>query len=218
MMGGNLYRVKPEVRPLWCKLWCVFEGRRKRGLTSVKPKDSGFFVMEEIRISKKNQIGKSDFYCSPVITTHPSYSKSINDVPNISWNGSVGVENGSYFEYIFFVRCVMSHHGRLSRWCLHPKPTSRFRNEPAGRQELILRIPLFLQRGRCGCSDIKQRRAVDLYFCSNQNSEQALSQRAIGVRGYYKRIRWAQRSETGKNGVTMADVNGDGFLIFMYVG
>src|SRR6185295_14181004 len=61
LMGGNLYRVKPEVGRYDASYGVFLKGDGTGSFTSVKPKDSGFFVDGEIRDIKKITIGKSDF-------------------------------------------------------------------------------------------------------------------------------------------------------------
>jgi hypothetical protein len=60
-MGGNLYRVKPEVGRYDASYGVFLKGDGKGGFLSVKPKDSGFFVDGEARDIKKIKIGQADF-------------------------------------------------------------------------------------------------------------------------------------------------------------
>ena len=61
IMGGNLYRVKPEIGRYDASNGVFLKGDGSGGFTTIKPKDSGFFVDGEIRDIKKIKIGKSDF-------------------------------------------------------------------------------------------------------------------------------------------------------------
>jgi len=72
MMGGNLYRVKPEVGRYDASYGVFFERRWNWQLFLVKPKDSGFFVDGEIRDIKKSRSGNLIICWSPAITT-PAY-------------------------------------------------------------------------------------------------------------------------------------------------
>ncbi len=61
LMGGNLYRVKPEVGRYDASYGVFLKGDGKGGFTSIKAKESGFFVDGEIRDIKKIKIGKWDY-------------------------------------------------------------------------------------------------------------------------------------------------------------
>jgi hypothetical protein len=61
IMGGNLYRVKPEIGRYDASYGVFLKGDGSGGFTTIKPKDSGFFVDGEIRDIKKINIGKSGF-------------------------------------------------------------------------------------------------------------------------------------------------------------
>ena len=61
MMGGNLYRAKPEVGRYDASYGVFLKGDGTGSFTSVKAKDSGFFVDGETRDIKKIKIGRSDF-------------------------------------------------------------------------------------------------------------------------------------------------------------
>jgi hypothetical protein len=61
MMGGNLYRAKPEVGRYDASYGVFLKGDGAGNFISIKAKDSGFFVDGEIREIKKIMIGKSDF-------------------------------------------------------------------------------------------------------------------------------------------------------------
>lgn len=61
LMGGNLYRVKPEVGRYDASYGVYLKGDGKGNFISFKPKDSGFFVDGETRDIKKIKIGKGDF-------------------------------------------------------------------------------------------------------------------------------------------------------------
>ena len=61
MMGGNLYKVKPEVGRYDASYGVFLRGDGKGNFISVKPKDSGFFVDGEVRDIKKIKIGNSEF-------------------------------------------------------------------------------------------------------------------------------------------------------------
>jgi hypothetical protein len=60
-MGGNLYRVKPEVGRYDASYGVFLKGDGTGRFISVKPKDCGFFVDGETRDIKKIRIGKADF-------------------------------------------------------------------------------------------------------------------------------------------------------------
>jgi len=61
LMGGNLYRVKPEVGRYDASYGVFLKGDGKGNFISVRAKDSGFFVDGEVRDIKKIAIGKSDY-------------------------------------------------------------------------------------------------------------------------------------------------------------
>jgi enediyne biosynthesis protein E4 len=61
LMGGNLYRVKPEVGRYDASYGVFLKGDGKGNFVSIKAKDSGFFVDGEVRDIKKIAIGKSDY-------------------------------------------------------------------------------------------------------------------------------------------------------------
>jgi hypothetical protein len=61
LMGGNFYRVKPEVGRYDASYGVFLKGDGNGNFISIKPKDSGFFVDGEVRDIKKIVIGKSDY-------------------------------------------------------------------------------------------------------------------------------------------------------------
>ncbi|MBS1507111.1 MAG: VCBS repeat-containing protein [Bacteroidetes bacterium] len=61
LMGGNLYRVKPEVGRYDASYGVFLKGDGKGNFSNIKTKDSGFFVDGEVRDIKKIKIGKSDY-------------------------------------------------------------------------------------------------------------------------------------------------------------
>ena len=61
LMGGNFYRVKPEVGRYDASYGVFLKGDGKGNFTYIKPKESGFFVDGEVRDVKKIVIGKSNY-------------------------------------------------------------------------------------------------------------------------------------------------------------
>lgn len=61
LMGGNLYRVKPEVGRYDASYGVFLKGDGKGGLTNVRQKDSGFRVDGEVRDIRKIRIGTVDY-------------------------------------------------------------------------------------------------------------------------------------------------------------
>src|SRR5260221_10309119 len=61
LMGGNFYRVKPEVGRYDASYEVFLKGDGKGNFTYIKPKESGFFVDVEVRDVKKFVIGKSNY-------------------------------------------------------------------------------------------------------------------------------------------------------------
>jgi hypothetical protein len=60
LMGGNLYRVKPEVGRYDASYGVFLSGDGKGNFATIKNKDSGFFVDGELRDIKKIKIGNSE--------------------------------------------------------------------------------------------------------------------------------------------------------------
>jgi opacity protein-like surface antigen len=60
LMGGNLYRVKPEVGRYDASFGVFMKGDGKGGFKTIRPKDCGFFVDGEIRDIKTIRIGNLD--------------------------------------------------------------------------------------------------------------------------------------------------------------
>jgi len=61
LMGGNFYNVKPEVGRYDASYGVYLKGDGKGNFTSIKPKESGFFVDGEVRDIQKIVIGKSNY-------------------------------------------------------------------------------------------------------------------------------------------------------------
>lgn len=61
LMGGNFYNVKPEVGRYDASYGVYLKGDGKGNFTSIKPKESGFFVDGEVRDIQKIAIGKSNY-------------------------------------------------------------------------------------------------------------------------------------------------------------
>ncbi|HEV8513217.1 MAG TPA: VCBS repeat-containing protein, partial [Cyclobacteriaceae bacterium] len=61
LMGGNFYKVKPEAGRYDASYGVYLKGNGKGDFSSVKPKDSGFFVDGEVRDIQKIVIRKSDY-------------------------------------------------------------------------------------------------------------------------------------------------------------
>ncbi len=61
LMGGNLYRVKPEVGRYDASYGVFLKGDGKGNFTNIPSKESGFFVDGEVRDIKKIRIGKEDY-------------------------------------------------------------------------------------------------------------------------------------------------------------
>jgi hypothetical protein len=61
LMGGNLYRVKPEIGRYDASYGVFLKGNGKGQFESVMPSASGFFVDGEVRDIKKIVIGNSDY-------------------------------------------------------------------------------------------------------------------------------------------------------------
>jgi hypothetical protein len=61
LMGGNLYRVKPEVGRYDASYGVFLKGNGKGQFESIKPNVSGFFVDGEVRDIKQITIGKSPY-------------------------------------------------------------------------------------------------------------------------------------------------------------
>ena len=60
LMGGNLYRVKPEIGRYDASYGVFLKGDGKGEFEYIKPSESGFFVDGEVRDIKRINIGKSD--------------------------------------------------------------------------------------------------------------------------------------------------------------
>lgn len=61
LLGGNLYRVKPEVGRYDGSFGLFLKGDGKGNFNSIRSKDSGFFVDGEVRDIKKIKIGEDDY-------------------------------------------------------------------------------------------------------------------------------------------------------------
>jgi hypothetical protein len=61
LMGGNLYRVKPEVGRYDASFGVFLKGDGKGQFKNIKPRESGFFVDGEVRDIKGIKIGKNDY-------------------------------------------------------------------------------------------------------------------------------------------------------------
>ncbi len=59
LMGGNLYRVKPEAGRYDASYGVYLEGDGKGGLRFIRPKESGFFIDGEVRDIRPIRIGRS---------------------------------------------------------------------------------------------------------------------------------------------------------------
>jgi hypothetical protein len=61
LMGGNFYKVKPEIGRYDASYGVFLKGDGKGNFVSIKPKESGFYVDGEVRDIKKIVIGKSSY-------------------------------------------------------------------------------------------------------------------------------------------------------------